>query len=74
MAAAGAGQQQPDQPYAVSLASGGYNVTADFGYTKQGEQSTAMYRITKTLNTPDPVRINREISFTIAIQNTSDTA
>ena len=62
------------QPYGVSLASGGYNVTADFGYNKLGEFSTAMYRITKTLNTPDPVRINREISFTIAIQNTSDTA
>ena len=61
------------QPYTVNLAPGGYNVTADFGYTYLGETSTAAYQITKRLNTSNPVRINREVSFTLSILNTSQT-
>ncbi len=64
-------------PYAVTLPMAGYlvNLTADFGYT-EGPQSSgaASYRIIKRLNTPNPVRINREVSFTLQIINTSDTA
>ena len=70
----GADNNNQDQPYSVSLPTGGYNLTADFGYTDLGGTSTAAYQITKRLNTPNPVRINREVSFTLWITNTSDTA
>ena len=63
-----------NQPYAVTLPAGGYNLTADFGYAQLSGQSTAAYQIIKRLNTPAPVRINREVSFTLWITNTSDTA
>ena len=62
------------QPYSVALPAAGYNLTADFGYTNLAKQSTAAYTISKALNTPSPVRINREVSFTISIVNISNQA
>ncbi len=48
--------------------------TADFGYAVVGGQEAASYTIVKRLNTPEPVRVGREVSFTISILNTSDKA
>ncbi len=50
---------------AVVLTPGQQNMTIDFGFT-----ITSTLQIVKRLNTPDPVRPNREISFTIQITNT----
>ncbi len=55
-------------PMPVVLSAGQALTSADFGLTV-----ASSYTVTNRLNTPDPVRINREISFTIRITNTGQT-
>ena len=49
----------------VTLLASTQDATIDFGFYR-----TASYEVTKTLDTPEPVRIGSEVVFTIRIKNT----
>ena len=49
----------------VTLLASTQDATIDFGFYR-----TASYKVTKTLDTPEPVRIGSEVVFTIQIKNT----
>ena len=52
----------------ASVTPGQQNLDVDFGFVILSE-----LKVTKQLNTPDPVRVGSEISFTIRIENTGKT-